>query len=266
MTGYGIGSYKINDKNLVVEIKTLNSKFFDYFLKCPDEFFPLEEKIKKITQKKLKRGKIEIRIKQISQEETLEMLTIKDLKTKMNYLKKITPNNTEENLLQAALLAPKINYKKTVLLTKKHQKRVLSYFQNTLEKVIKFREKEGRVLQKEFIKYLKKIDVELKKIKKRDKTRIKAKAQKIKSMFNSLNLKYDKTRLNQELIYYMEKMDITEEIVRIEQHKKYFVELILNNNQVGKKINFLSQEMLREINTIGSKSNDFQLQKSVILV
>ena len=109
------------------------------------------------------------------------------------------------------------------------------------------------------IKYLKTVKIELQKIKKRDKSRIKIKKQKLKSTFSSSSIIYDKTRLEQEILYYIEKMDITEEIVRLEHHQKYFLELMLNEDQIGKKINFLLQEMLRETNTICSKANNLNI-------
>ena len=84
--------------------------------------------------------------------------------------------------------------------------------------------------------------------------------------FEAVGQKYNQVRLEEEMIYYIEKLDIAEEIIRLSQHKKYFLELLSSQNEVGKKVNFLLQEMLREVNTIGSKSNDFELQKSVVIM
>ena len=184
----------------------------------------------------------------------------------MHLLKKITPTSTEEKLLELALTMPKNGNKKIKKIPKKHQHQFLKFFQKVVEEVMIFRKKEGCALHKELIKYVNQISIELVKIKKIDKHRVKKKKQKIKNNFQSIIQKYDQTRLEEEMIYYMEKLDISEEIIRLNQHKTYFSELLSSQNEVGKKINFLTQEMLREVNTIGSKSNDFELQKRVVLI
>ena len=266
MTGYAIKSEKISEELITIEVRSLNSKFFDFSFKAPDQFFSLEEEIKRIAKRKLKRGKIEIRVKKYNSSPVNSEFNLDELKQKMIQLKKITPKSKQEKLIELALLIPKNNQKRIKKITKKHEKEFLFFLQKILNEVINFRVREGKALYKELIKYVKQITTQLDKIKKRDKKRIKIKKEKLKSAFNSVAQKYDKTRLEQEMIYYIEKLDISEEIIRLGHHKSYFLELISNSNEVGKKINFLVQEMLRETNTIGSKSNDFELQKSVVLI
>ncbi len=266
MTGYAIKSEKISEELITIEVRSLNSKFFDFSFKSPDQFFSLEEEIKRIAKSKLKRGKIEIRVKKHNTLSVNSEFNLDELKDKMIQLKKITPKSKQEKLLELALLIPKNNQKRIKKITKKHEKEFLFFLQKVLNEVINFRAREGKALYKELIKYVKQITTQLDKIKKRDKKRIKIKKEKLKSAFNSVAEKYDKTRLEQEMIYYIEKLDISEEIIRLGHHKNYFLELTSNSNEVGKKINFLVQEMLRETNTIGSKSNDFELQKSVVLI
>ncbi len=266
MTGYAIKSEKISEELITIEVRSLNSKFFDFSFKSPDQFFSLEEEIKRIAKRKLKRGKIEIRVKKYNSLSVNSEFNLDELKHKMIQLKKITPKSKQEKLLELALLIPKNNQKRIRKITKKHEKEFLFFLQKVLNEALNFRAREGKALYKELIKYVKQITTQLDKIKKRDKKRIKIKKEKLKSAFNSVAEKYDKTRLEQEMIYYIEKLDISEEIIRLGHHKNYFLELISNSNEVGKKINFLVQEMLRETNTIGSKSNDFELQKSVVLI
>jgi len=266
MTGYAIKSQTILEEIITIEIRTLNSKYFDFSFKSPEQFSFLEEKIKQTSKKKLKRGKIEIRIKKSSEKDTDDVLQITELRKKMNGLKKIVPRISEEKLLELAILLPKKNHKKAQKLTNKYQKNFFVFLQKTIDEVVNFRLKEGKALYKELSKYIKSITIQLEKIKKRDKKRLKIKKKTLRNKLESVIEKYDKTRLEQEMIYYIEKLDISEEVIRLTHHKKYFSELISSQNEVGKKINFLIQEMLREINTIGSKSNDFELQKNVIVI
>jgi len=266
MTGYATQSQEILEDSITIEVRTLNSKFFDFSIKCPEHFLPLEEQIKKITKQKLNRGKIEIRIKKSNVSGIKDDVNLVELTQKMDYLKKISPESTKEKLLELALLMPKNNYKKSNKITKKYQRYFFDFFQKVIEEVIEFRKKEGHALHRELIKYATQISAQLVKLKKRDKQRIKNKKEKIKMNFEAVGQKYNQARLEEEMIYYIEKLDIAEEIIRLSQHKKYFLELLSSQNEVGKKVNFLLQEMLREVNTIGSKSNDFKLQKSVVIM
>ena len=141
-----------------------------------------------------------------------------------------------------------------IKISKKNKIQLLKFFNNTIDDLILFRSKEGRVLHKEIVKYLNQINLQLSKIEKIDKNRVNNKKKKIKEKLGELLKKVNKVRLEEELIYYIEKLDISEEIVRLNHHLSFFVELLTTKNEIGKKLNFLVQEMNREINTIGSKS------------
>ena len=140
------------------------------------------------------------------------------------------------------------------------------FLEESMIAAMNYRKKEGQKLEKELKKYIKNITTQLKKIKINEKSRLKPKRTKIEKKLKTFNLKIDKSRMEQEMIFYLEKIDITEELVRVDFHCAYFLELINTENESGRKLNFLCQEILREINTIGSKSADFKLQKSVILI
>ena len=265
MTGYSLNSSQIAKDLVVIEIRCLNSKYFDFSFKAPDIFFQLENDVRKIIKKKLKRGKIELRIKKnVFKANNHEILN--DINYKMNILKNISPDMSKEKLIHLALLTPKTNQIKHNKVSEIYKRKLFSLINNSLEDIVNFRKKEGSSLQKEIFKYLKHILVQLNKIKKRDKKRIHLKKKKLKNNINDLINNLDKKRLEEEIIYYIEKLDIEEEIVRLNHQINYFYEIVKNEHEIGKTINFLLQEMNREVNTIGSKSNDFELQKCVVVI
>ena len=264
MTGYAVKSQEILEDTVTIEIRSLNSKMFDFSLKCPEAFFLLENQIKKISKKNLKRGKIEIKIKQVKNSQSLEKLDLEEINKKMGYLKKITPKSSNEKLLELSLLIPKSKPQKSNRMSVNYQQKFLKLLLSVIKEVVNYRSIEGESLKKELINYVNQISKHLSKITRRDKKRIENKRAKIKTKFKSIIKEYDKIRLEEEVLYYLEKIDISEEIARLKHHINFFLQIINSNNELGKKINFLTQEMLRETNTIGSKSNDFELQKSVV--
>ena len=265
MTGYSVNSSQIAKDFVVIEIRCLNSKYFDFSFKAPDIFFQIENDVKKIVKKKLKRGKIELRLKRnVFKADNNEI--INDINYKMNILKSISPDMSKEKLMHLALLTPKANQTKFNKVSEIYKKKVFLLVNKSIEDIVNFRKKEGSSLQKEIFKYLKQISVQLNKIKKRDKKRIHQKKKKIKNNLNELIKNLDKKRFEEEIIYYIEKLDIEEEIVRLNHQINYFHEIVKNDHEIGKTINFLVQEMNREVNTIGSKSNDFELQKCVVVI
>ena len=266
MTGYAIKTQQILEDTFTIEVKTLNSKFFDFSLRCPEEIQSFEEEIKKISQKKLLRGKVDIRVRKTSTLKKDEEIELKKINQRIKYLKKISPKSTKEKLLELSLLMPTSTNRTKIKISKNYKIQFLKFFNNTIDDLILFRSKEGRALHKEIVKYLNQINLQLSKIEKIDKNRVNNKKKKIKEKLGELLKKANKVRLEEELIYYIEKLDISEEIVRLNHHLSFFVELLTAKNEIGKKLNFLVQEMNREINTIGSKSNDFKLQKSVVLI
>ncbi len=264
MTGYAVKSQEILKDTVTIEIRCLNSKMFDFSLKCPEVFFLLENQIKKLAKKNLKRGKVEIKIKKSNNSQSSEKLDLVEINKKMAYLKKISPKSSNEKLLELSLLIPKSNQQRSHRISRNYQQKFLKLVISVIKEVVSYRANEGESLKKELINYVNQISTQLSKIIRRDKKRIENKRAKIKTKFKSIIKTYDKIRLEEEVIYYLEKMDISEEIARLKHHIKFFLQIMNSNKELGKKINFLTQEMLRETNTIGSKSNDFELQKSVV--
>ena len=265
MTGYNYSIQIIDGVEYTVQIKTLNSKTFDFHVKSPND--NLDSKIRLLAKKILKRGKIEFSFKaNITSTFSQDLLDINKIQLYIKQFEKISPESSKKDLLQLALSMPGLHMKETFKLTKKKEKELIKFFNKSMLSVMDYRMKEGAKLEKELKKYLKNIITQIKNIKKNEKSRIKPKREKIEKKLKTFNLKIDKSRMEQEMIFFLEKIDITEELVRLDYHCSYFLDLIKNEDQAGRKLNFLCQEILREINTIGSKSSDFKLQKSVILI
>ena len=265
MTGFNYSTHIIDGIEYNAQIKTLNSKNFDFSVKSP--YDNLDSKIRLLAKKILKRGKIELSFRSnFTKMFTNELLDTEKIQLYINQLQKISPESSKKDLLPLAISIPGLHIKSSYKLTKKHEKELISFLEASMIAVMNYRKKEGRKLEKELKKYVKNIMIQLKKIKLNEKNRIKPKRAKIEKKLKTFNLKIDKSRMEQEMIFYLEKIDITEELVRLDFHCSYFLELIKTENELGRKLNFLCQEMLREINTIGSKSADFKLQKSVILI
>ena len=265
MTGYHYATQIIGGVEYSLQIKTLNSKILDLSIKSAYE--NLDSRIKALVKKILKRGKVDIYLKNKPVTQfSKDFLDTEKIELYIHQLQKISPNSSRNDLLKLAFSLPGLHTKKPHKLSRKSEKELMCFIQETLFFVLEHRKKEGRKMERELRGYLKKISNQLKKIKFNEKSRIKPKRKKIEKKLKTFNLKIDKSRLEQEMIFYLEKIDITEELVRLDSHCSYFLELISKEDCAGRKLNFLCQEMLREVNTIGSKSSDFKLQKSVILI
>jgi len=272
MTGFGRVVFDTPNKNISIEIKSLNSKQIDIKLKLPHLYKEKELEIRKIITQKLERGKIDFSIYYDSTGEKLESKIDKDLA--LNYYNELSN------------LADEINCKKDTtdflsLLVKmpdvfKPEREILdvSEYEILKENIIKAidlldknRLEEGKILEKDFINRINKIDDLLKDISPFEADRInKIKERIINNIQNFVTDKsaIDNNRLEQELIYYIEKIDITEEKVRLHKHCDYFLETLKEEKANGKKLNFICQEIGREINTLGAKSNDINIQKIVV--
>jgi len=265
MTGFNYSTRIIDGIEYTSQIKTLNSKTFDFSVKSSND--NLDAKIRLLAKKVLKRGKIEFSFRaNFTKTFNKELLDLEKIELYITQFKKISPDSSKKDLLQLAISMPGLHNKNFHKLTKKNEKELMLFFEESMIEVMNYRIKEGKKLEKELKGYLKNITTQIKKIKTNEKKRIKPKRDKIEKKLKTFNLKIDKSRMEQEMIFYLEKIDITEELVRLDYHCSYFLELIKTEDQAGRKLNFLCQEILREVNTVGSKSADFKLQKSVILI
>ena len=263
MTGFGKTERTQGNKTITIEIRVLNSKTVDISSRLPQRYKELDILLRKKIITSLKRGKIDLTILYKSNEESNSFINKSIVEGYISQLKDFQDYN-ESDLLSIAMRLPETLKTEKNDINEEEKSNLLLLLDKTLSKVISFREQEGQILSKDFfyrsellIKYLdqiSKIDTNRKaKIKERLNTEIK-----------KLKIDVDQNRLEQEMIYYIEKLDVTEEKIRLKSHISYFNETLGSENSEGKKLSFICQEMGREINTIGSKANDFEIQKIVV--
>ncbi len=268
MTGYGKAEYQDDKISVKVEIRSVNSKNFDFKLRIPKDLNSREIEIRNITQKALSRGKIDCSINieyleggrfEINQNVALRYFdSLKQLAVKTGYkIKKI-------DALSVIMRLP------DVLKTEEHEadeevwQKVLQTLLKAIEQLNEFRKQEGIALSKALLSYVDNIEAALEKVPKYEGERIEKVRQRISAALKDVAENYDKDRFEQEMIYYLEKYDITEEKVRLKNHLDYFRQTIDKGGVVGKTLGFISQEMGREINTLGSKANHFAIQQLVV--
>lgn len=264
MTGFGKSESLVFSKNISIEIRSLNSKNLDLNLRLPNTLKEFEPLLREKISKKLKRGKIDFNLTIENLNETnLNQINKTIIEDYINQLQQINKSEKSELLKIAIKLPDSIKIKKQKL-ENNFVTKIISLSNKVIDQVIKFRLKEGGSLKKDFNLRIKNLNKFLNKINNYDLNRKEKISSKLKKIINTLNIEIDKNRFEQELIYYIEKFDINEEKIRLESHLKFFAETLKNEKYNGKKLGFISQEIGREINTIGSKSNDLLIQKIVV--
>ena len=264
MTGFGKGETQFSNKKITVEIRTLNSKNIDLNFRTPHSYRELESSMRGEINKKLVRGKIDVSVfVDNSGSATNTILNKEVIQNYLAQLNDIHQGDTTELLKMAVRLPDALKTEKEAI-DEKEKEALLTLFASTLEKVNQHREYEGLALKKDFSLRLGAIDQLLKDVIVIDPERKERVTEKLTTSLAQLKLDVDQNRLEQELIYYLEKYDITEEKVRLANHLEYFDEIMDQDATNGKKLGFIAQEMGREINTIGSKANHAGLQKIVV--
>ena len=275
MTGFGSGELILNNSHYNFYIKSLNSKNLDISLKVPSSLRILEFDIRRLISKKLIRGKVELLITQDYDREELHIQNSDLFKSEVSKIEEMRKSLIEEKIISenfsdtfwtgSAKHLQIFNraQNNSSKLNANSKKKILQKVKEIVEELSQFRFKEGSVLEKDLLNNLNSIYSNLERINKRA---IKRKNQiRTKLQNKILTLKeFDKERFEQEIIYYIEKYDINEELIRLDSHLNLFQKNINSNKPVGKKLGFISQEIGREVNTIGSKANDFNIQKIVI--
>ena len=269
MTGFGKAEVHTKQLFVNIEIRSLNSKFLDLSLKTPSIFKELDLPIRSILKKEINRGKIELILhyEKNGEENNLSFNHIQ-ISNYYQQLKKIREDLNDKNdtdLISQILQFPDIFKSKKNHIEKSDQKLILDGIHNACKSLNIYREKEGESLSKVIVGYVKNIQSKILEVEKFEKERLPEIKRKLNKAINELELhdKLDNKRLEQELIYYSEKLDITEEKVRLNEHCNYFLNTI-NDLQAGKKLGFITQEMGREINTLGSKAHHLSIQKIVV--
>jgi uncharacterized protein (TIGR00255 family) len=263
MTGYGKISSILPDKKISVEIKSLNSKNLDINSRIPSVYRGKDIEIRKILAKNLMRGKIEFSIYIERTGENASTVINKNIvKGYIDQLKDL--NLPSKDLLSIAMRLPDVMKAEREELDEEEWEEVYKMIMETVEKLKEYRNDEGVVLKEDFVLRIKNIQVMLNEVLKIDKERLDAVKEKLLKAINEIDVNYDENRFEQELLYYLEKLDITEEKVRLGNHLDYFLKEINSEISNGKKLAFISQEIGREINTIGSKANYAPMQKLVV--
>jgi uncharacterized protein (TIGR00255 family) len=264
MTGYGKAEQQFEDKNYVLELRSLNSKGLELNARIPSYVREMEIQLKKKLGEKLNRGKIDLSLYiEDLKESRAKTINVATVNAYIDQLKSIE-NGDRMALLDMALKLPDTLKTEIEDFEEGEMLHIESLLENAIEKLIQFRAEEGKILETEFNKRLNNLMHLLDEIEKIDPEWSTFIQQKLKSALDTLALEIDQNRFEQELIYYLEKYDITEEKVRLKNHIDYFNKTLQGAVSNGKKMGFIAQEMGREINTIGSKANHAGLQKLVI--
>ena len=270
MTGYGKEDCQYTDKKIIIEIKSLNSKQFDINTRLPGYYKEKELEIRNLINTKLIRGKIDFSLFVDSGDaENAIKINEKLVADYYKQLKSISENleiNEESNWFSVLTRLPDVLKTERTELEEKEWNIVLPCIENAIEKLLAFREQEGMALERDITRRICNIDNLISEIQVFEENRI----TNIKTrLINNLkeigkNTNYDENRLEQELIFYLEKLDINEEKVRLQNHCNYFIENLKSNESIGKKLGFITQEIGREVNTIGAKANDADIQRIVV--
>ena len=266
MTGYASESFIINSTKFIVEIKSVNSKILDLNIRFPHFLKAYENDLRKEISNKLHRGKIELNVNSEIGANTDEISINKEIIT--NYIQQLKQlnhiNSDEKDYLKMAMRLPNAYSSKSIELNNTEINNIIDKISIATKNLNDYRAKEGSEMEKDFRNKISVIKKLLGNIEKIEKDRISKKRTKLLDEFKRIELEIDNNRLEQEMIYYLEKYDINEEIIRLKSNILIFEDALHSNEPVGKKLGFICQEIGREINTIGSKANDANLQKLVI--
>jgi len=270
MTGYGTASFDSGTTKYTVEIKSLNSKFLELSLRIPKNFSDKEFQLRTECNKQIERGKVNLSINVEKTDATVKAAGINTqlLKQYFDQLKAVSIdlNEPSGNLLQLALGLPDVVRFDEDSVSEEEWKIVEKTFQQALKNFQQFRADEGSVLEQDAKHRIGLIMANLKAIEVEEPKRVPVIRERLNQFLADAVGReiIDQNRLEQELIYYIDKLDITEEKTRLITHCNYFLETLQSADANGKKLGFISQEIGREINTIGSKANDAGIQKLVV--
>lgn len=265
MTGFGKASLQLPNKKITVEIKSLNSKGLDLNTRMPSVFREMELGLRTQLSQRLERGKIDFSLYlEITGEETTSKINVPIVKGYINQMKAVIPNADETELMKMAVRMPDALKTERDEIDENEWKNIQKVIDEALENIAQFRKDEGASLEKEFTLRIGNIKMLMDNAVSYDTERIETVKLRLRTALDELKEKVDENRFEQELIFYLEKYDITEEKVRLENHLNYFIETLAGTEANGRKLGFITQEMGREINTMGSKSNHTEMQKLVV--
>jgi uncharacterized protein (TIGR00255 family) len=267
MTGFGKATLQLPTKKITVEIKSLNSKGLDLNTRMPSVFREMELGLRNQLSQKLERGKVDFSLYvEVTGEETSSKINVPIVKGYINQMKAVIPNADETELMKMAVRMPDALKTERDEIDENEWKQIQSVIDEALQNIIQFRIDEGVSLEKEFLHRIANIMTLMNNAVAYDAERVETVKTRLRTALDELKENVDENRFEQELIFYLEKYDITEEKVRLENHLNYFIETLAGTEANGRKLGFITQEMGREINTMGSKSNHSEMQKLVVMM
>jgi uncharacterized protein (TIGR00255 family) len=267
MTGFGKATLQLPTKKITVEIKSLNSKGLDLNTRMPSVFREMELGLRNQLSARLERGKIDFSLFiEATGEETSSKINVPIVRGYINQMKAVIPNADETELMKMAVRMPDALKTERDEIDENEWKKIQTVIDEALENIAQFRIDEGVSLEREFLHRIANIMALMKKAVSYDAERVETVKTRLRNALDELKENVDENRFEQELIFYLEKYDITEEKVRLENHLNYFIETIAGTEANGRKLGFITQEMGREINTMGSKSNHTEMQKLVVMM
>src|SRR5690554_2172877 len=264
MTGFGKTTLQLPTKKITIEIRSLNSKNLDLNIRIPSTYREKEFSLRNIIAQKIERGKVDFSIySEITAEETSSKVNAPIIKGYIKQMQDILPDADVTELMKMAVRMPDALKVERDEIDEDEWNEVQKKIDETIHAFNEFRKSEGKVLQVDFEQRIEKIRSLMKETISFDKERIETVKTRLRDTLNNLQINIDQNRFEQELIFYLEKYDITEEKIRLENHLNYFMET-LTESSAGRKLGFICQEIGREINTMGSKSNHSEMQKLVV--
>jgi len=264
MTGFGKSTLQLPAKKISIEIKSLNSKNLDVNTRIPSLYREKENDLRRLISSELERGKIDLSIyMEVSADEVSGKINQALVQSYIRQLQSIH-DNKDEDYLAIAMRLPDVLKSEREELDDKEWDLIWESVQDSISNLKQFRLEEGKYLAKDLIFRIESIEGLLKKVLEEDADRLKQVRERLYKAITDLKLTVDENRFEQEMIYYLEKLDITEEKIRLTNHLDYFKMELKSDISNGKKLGFISQEIGREINTIGSKANYAPMQNLVV--
>ncbi|MCW2120493.1 YicC/YloC family endoribonuclease [Flavobacterium sp. 7A] len=265
MTGFGKATLQLPTKKVTVEVKSLNSKGLDLSVRMPSLYREMELGLRTQIATKLERGKVDFSIYiESTAEQTSTKVNVPIVKAYMNQLREVYPEANETELMKMAIRMPDTMKTEREEIDVTEWAKIQTVIEEAVQNILNFRRDEGQSLEREFQLRIGNIRQYMEEALVLDPERVQAIKDRLQTAIAELAVNVDANRFEQELIYYLEKLDITEEKVRLTNHLDYFLETINGTEANGRKLGFITQEMGREINTMGSKSNHAQMQKLVV--
>jgi len=265
MTGFGKSVLQLPTKKITIEIKSLNSKILDLNVRIPSDYKAKEIALRNQIAKKIERGKVELLItSETTAEETATKINAPIVRNYIRQMQSILPEADSTELMKMAVRMPDTLKSEITEIDASEWIEIQKTIEQAIAFFIEFRITEGKVLQTDFEQRIEKIRLLTTQVVSLDKERMETIQTRLLDALNNLKIIIDENRFEQELIYYLEKYDITEEKIRLDSHLDYFLQTIQKENSAGRKLGFIAQEIGREINTMGSKSNHSQMQKLVV--